>query len=109
MSCQAILDIREYQEQCFCALFQAQQEDRELFRSWMHIIDLVVLKQFIDCLPKKTAEWVEHHRPTLLDLAIWGRRTSTLCFSLQCCLSLPPPRSVSICLPERCCGEWVVQ
>lgn len=36
MSCQVILNIREFQEQCFRALFQAQQEDRELFRSWIN-------------------------------------------------------------------------
>ncbi len=32
---QALLEMRDDQERCFCALVQAQQEDRELFRSWM--------------------------------------------------------------------------
>ncbi len=32
---QALLDMREDQERRFCALVQNQQEDRELFRSWM--------------------------------------------------------------------------
>ncbi len=32
---QALLDMREDQERRFCALIQTQQEDRELFRSWM--------------------------------------------------------------------------
>ncbi len=31
----ALLDMREDQERRFCALVQNQQEDRELFRSWM--------------------------------------------------------------------------
>ncbi len=34
------------------------------------IIDRVVLEQFIARLPKKTAQWVQCHRPTSLDLAI---------------------------------------
>ncbi len=32
---QALLDMREDQERRFCALVQKQQQDRELFRSWM--------------------------------------------------------------------------
>ncbi len=32
---QALLEMRDDQERRFCALVQAQQEDRELFRSWM--------------------------------------------------------------------------
>ncbi len=32
---QALLDMREDQERRFCALVQNQQQDRELFRSWM--------------------------------------------------------------------------
>ncbi len=32
---QALLDMREDQERRFCALVQNQQEDRELFRSWI--------------------------------------------------------------------------
>ncbi len=32
---QALLDMREDQERRFCALVENQQEDRELFRSWM--------------------------------------------------------------------------
>ncbi len=32
---QALLEMRDDQEHRFCALVQAQQEDRELFRSWM--------------------------------------------------------------------------
>ncbi len=171
----ALLDMREDQERRFCALVQNQQEDRELFRSWMdrevraggippapacgwpqmnwpvrlillltgeaqlaaqqlpvqnllvyddlkrailqrvgrnpeqhrqrfrslelgengrpfvmahqlrdacrrwllageggvnQIIDRVVLEQFIARLPKKTAQWVQCHRPASLDLAI---------------------------------------
>ncbi len=34
------------------------------------IIDRVVLEQFIARLPKKTAQWVQCHRPASLDLAI---------------------------------------
>ncbi len=32
---QALLDMRKDQERRFCALVQTQQEDHELFRSWM--------------------------------------------------------------------------
>ncbi len=32
---QALLDMREDQERSFCALVQNQQEDRQLFQSWM--------------------------------------------------------------------------
>ncbi len=32
---QVLLDMREDQERSFCALVQNQQQDRELFRSWM--------------------------------------------------------------------------
>ncbi len=35
-----------------------------------HVIDQVVLEQFIARLPKATAQWVQCHRPASLDLAI---------------------------------------
>ncbi|XP_057175683.1 zinc finger and SCAN domain-containing protein 21-like [Triplophysa rosa] len=51
---------------------------RDSCRKWLlagkgdieDIIDRVVLEQFIARLPKKTAEWVQCHRPTSLDSAI---------------------------------------
>ncbi len=51
---------------------------RDACRRWLlageggvdQIIDRVVLEQFIARLPKKTAQWVQCHRPTSLDLAI---------------------------------------
>ncbi|XP_067309298.1 zinc finger protein with KRAB and SCAN domains 7-like [Pseudorasbora parva] len=54
------------------------QQLRDACRKWLlaggsdvdHIVDLVVLEQFIARLPKKTAEWVQCHRPTSLTTAI---------------------------------------
>ncbi|KAI7796732.1 hypothetical protein IRJ41_005254, partial [Triplophysa rosa] len=51
---------------------------RDSCRKWLlagkgdveDIIDRVVLEQFIARLPKRTAEWVQCHRPTSLDAAI---------------------------------------
>ncbi len=51
---------------------------RDACRRWLlagesdvdQIIDRVVLEQFIARLPKKTAQWVQCHHPTSLDLAI---------------------------------------
>ncbi len=51
---------------------------RDACRRWLltaeggvdQIIDRVVLEQFIARLPKKTAQWVQCHRPASLDLAI---------------------------------------
>ncbi len=51
---------------------------RDAGRRWLlageggvdQIIDRVVLEQFIVRLPKKTAQWVQCHRPASLDLAI---------------------------------------
>ncbi len=51
---------------------------RDACRRWLlageggveQIIDRVVLEQFIARFPKKTAQWVQCHRPTSLDLAI---------------------------------------
>ena len=58
--------------------FAMAQQLRDSCRKWLlaegsdveHIIDLVVLEQFIARLPRKTAEWVQCHRPTSLDSAI---------------------------------------
>ncbi len=51
---------------------------RDACRRWLlageggvdYIIDQVVLEQFIARLPKRTAQWVQCHRPASLDLAI---------------------------------------
>ncbi len=51
---------------------------RDACRRWLlageggvdHVIDQVVLEQFIARLPKATAQWVQCHRPVSLDLAI---------------------------------------
>ncbi|XP_067296475.1 uncharacterized protein [Pseudorasbora parva] len=58
--------------------FAMAQQLRDACRKWLlaggsdvdHIVDLVVLEQFIARLPKKTAEWVQCHRPTSLTTAI---------------------------------------
>ncbi|XP_067301231.1 uncharacterized protein [Pseudorasbora parva] len=58
--------------------FAMAHQLRDACRKWLlaggsdvdHIVDLVVLEQFIARLPKKTAEWVQCHRPTSLTTAI---------------------------------------
>ncbi|XP_026111956.1 uncharacterized protein LOC113090133 [Carassius auratus] len=58
--------------------FAMAQQLRDSCRKWLlaegsdveHVVDLVVLEQFITRLPKKTAEWVQCHRPASLDSAI---------------------------------------
>ncbi len=58
--------------------FVLAQQLRDACRKWLlagegdveQILDRVVLEQFIGRLPKKTAEWVQCHRPASLDLAI---------------------------------------
>ncbi|XP_048032925.1 neurotrophin receptor-interacting factor 1-like [Megalobrama amblycephala] len=58
--------------------FVMAQQLRDSCRKWLlaeggdveQVIDLVVLEQFITRLPKRTAEWVQCHRPTSLDSAI---------------------------------------
>ncbi len=58
--------------------FVMAQQLRDACRRWLlaggddvdQIVDRVVLEQFIARLPKKTAQWVQCHRPTSLDLAI---------------------------------------
>ncbi|XP_048035770.1 uncharacterized protein LOC125261204 [Megalobrama amblycephala] len=50
----------------------ASNRKRQLVRKSdvYQVVDCVVLEQFITRLPKKTAEWVQCHRPTSLDSAI---------------------------------------
>ncbi|XP_067260366.1 uncharacterized protein [Chanodichthys erythropterus] len=58
--------------------FTLAQQLRDSCRKWLLaegsdmdlVVDCVVLEQFIIRLPKKTAEWVQCHRPTSLDSAI---------------------------------------
>ncbi len=58
--------------------FAMAHQLRDACRRWLlageggveQIIDRVVLEQFIARLPKKTAQWVQCHRPSSLDLAI---------------------------------------
>ncbi len=76
----------EQHRQCFRSLelgengrpFVMAHQLRDACRRWLlageggveQIIDRVVLEQFIVRLPKKTAQWVQCHRPVSLDLAI---------------------------------------
>ncbi|XP_048032134.1 uncharacterized protein LOC125258935 [Megalobrama amblycephala] len=76
----------EQHRQRFCSLelgesgrpFVMAQQLRDSCRKWLlaeggdveQVIDLVVLEQFITRLPRRTAEWVQSHRPTSLDSAI---------------------------------------
>ncbi len=82
---------------------------RDACRRWLlagesdvdQIIDHVVLEQFIARLPKKTAQWVQCHRPTSLDLAIQlAEDQMAACHGVgeslpSVSLSLPPSSSFS--------------
>ncbi len=96
---------------------------RDACRRWLlagegdvdQIIDRVVLEQFIARLPKKTAQWVQCHRPTSLDLAIQlaedqmaachgvGETLPSVSLSLPSSSSFSPPsflpRSRAACYP----------
>ncbi|XP_057205234.1 uncharacterized protein LOC130563594 [Triplophysa rosa] len=96
---------------------------RDSCRKWLlagngdveDIIDRVVLEQFIARLPKKTAEWVQCHRPTTLDSAIQlaedqmvvcpgvGESLPAVSLSSKEAVSLSPsslsPSSLSLSLP----------
>ncbi len=83
---------------------------RDACRRWLlageggvdYIIDQVVLEQFIARLPKRTAQWVQCHRPASLDLAIQlAEDQMVACHGVgetlpSVSLSLSPPL---LCLP----------
>ncbi len=76
----------EQHRQCFRSMelgdygrpFVMAQQLRDACRKWLlaeprdvkGVIDLVVLEQFVARLPRRTAEWVQCHRPTSLAQAI---------------------------------------
>ncbi len=76
----------EQHRQRFCSVelgdygrpFVMAQQLRDACRKWLlaeprdveGVIDLVVLEQFVARLPRRTAEWVQCHRPTSLAQAI---------------------------------------
>ncbi len=76
----------EQHQQRFCSVelgdnvrpFVMTQQLRDACRKWLkdepcdveEVIDRVVLEQFIARLPRRTAEWVQYHRPTSLTQAI---------------------------------------
>ncbi len=76
----------EQHRQRFCSVelgdygrpFVMAQQLRDTCRKWLlaeprdveGVIDLVVLEQFVARLPRRTAEWVQCHRPTSLAQAI---------------------------------------
>ncbi len=91
--------------------FVMAQQLRDACRKWLlaeprdveGVIDLVVLEQFVARLPRRTAEWVQCHRPTSLAQAIQlaedhlaacpgvGEPRPTLSLSLSVPPSLSPP------------------
>ncbi len=91
--------------------FVMAQQLRDACRKWLlaeprdveGVIDLVVLEQFVARLPRRTAEWVQCHRPTSLAQAIQlaedhlaacpgvGEPRPTLSLSLSLPPSLSPP------------------
>ncbi len=95
--------------------FVMAQQLRDACRKWLlaeprdveGVIDLVVLEQFVARLPRRTAEWVQCHRPTSLAQAIQlaedhlaacpgvGEPRPTLS------LSLPPFPLISLSLSPR--------
>ncbi len=92
-------------------LFVIAQQLRDACHKWLlaeprdveGVIDLVVLEQFVARLPRRTAEWVQCHRPTSLAQAIQlaedhlaacpgvGEPRPTLSLSLSLPPSLPSP------------------
>ncbi|XP_077069902.1 uncharacterized protein LOC143722376 [Siphateles boraxobius] len=76
--------------------FVLAQQLRDSCRKWLlaegsdvrEIIDRVVLEQFIRRLPRKTAVWVQCHRPASLDLAIQLAEHQLVACS-RVCESLP--------------------
>ncbi len=98
--------------------FVMAQQLRDACRKWLlaeprdveGVIDLVVLEQFVARLPRRTAEWVQCHRPTSLAQAIQlaedhlsacpgvGEPRPNLSLSLSLPPSLPSP-SLSRPLP----------
>ncbi|XP_052408614.1 uncharacterized protein LOC127953409 isoform X3 [Carassius gibelio] len=106
----------EQHRQCFRSLelteagrpFVLAQQLRDSCRKWLlaggsddeTIINTVVLEQFISRLPKRTAQWVQCHRPASLDLAIQlAEDQLAACSGVgeplpSVSLSLPPPLSL---------------
>ncbi len=101
---------------------------RDACRRWLlageggvdHVIDQVVLEQFIARLPKATAQWVQCHRPASLDLAIQlaedqmvachgvGEILPSVSLSLSSPSVSPPiflPRSRAGVVPTRVAGK----
>ncbi|XP_048031259.1 uncharacterized protein LOC125258385 [Megalobrama amblycephala] len=94
--------------------FVLAQQLRDSCRKWLLaegsdvdlVIDRVVLEQIITRLPKKTAEWVQCHRPTSLDSAIQLAEDHMVACQgggepFQLSLSLPlfcPPLSLDLSL-----------
>ncbi len=74
---------------------------RDACRRWLLAGESVVLEQFIARLPKKTAQWVQCHRPMSLDLAIQlAEDQMAACHGVgeplpSVSLSLPPSSSFS--------------
>ncbi|XDV22023.1 hypothetical protein PO909_026998 [Leuciscus waleckii] len=112
--------------------FILAQQLRDSCRKWLmvdgsdveEIIDRVVLEQFVARLPRKTAQWVQCHRPTSLNQAIQlaedqmvacpgvgeplpSASLSLSLSSLSCPLSkpVPPPRSC-VGLTPRPAPRW---
>ncbi len=98
--------------------FVMVQQLRDACRKWLlaeprdveGVIDLVVLEQFVARLPRRTAEWVQCHRPTSLAQAIQLAEDHLAACpgvgeprpSLSLSLSLPPSlSSPSLSLPPR--------
>ncbi|XP_067305339.1 zinc finger and SCAN domain-containing protein 21-like [Pseudorasbora parva] len=89
--------------------FVMAQQLRDACRRWLgpdkndgnNIVDRVVLEQFIAWLPKKTAQWVQCHRPASLDQAIQlAEDQMVACLGVgetlpAVSLSLPSPSSLS--------------
>ncbi|XP_052398583.1 uncharacterized protein LOC127946212 isoform X2 [Carassius gibelio] len=102
--------------------FVLAQQLRDSCRKWLlagdgdaeSIINAVVLEQFISRLPKKSAQWVQCHRPASLDLAIQlaedqlaacsGVGEPLPAVSLSLSVSPSPPTPKSLPLPR---SRWV--
>ncbi len=87
--------------------FVMTQQLRDACRKWLmaeprdieEVIDRVVLEQFIARLPRRTAEWVQYHRPTSLTQAI-----QLAAYHLVACPGVGEPLinlSLPLLLPSR--------
>ncbi|KAL7890543.1 hypothetical protein AOLI_G00000190 [Acnodon oligacanthus] len=89
------------------AVLQRAQQLRDSCRRWLlseernpdEILDLVVLEQFIACLPEETAAWVQCHQPGSLDEATRLAEAHMAAYSGVGAPTQQPSTSLSVPVP----------